>query len=37
MSNKLTNDEFILRATTVHGGKYNYSLSNYINAKLKLP
>ena len=33
---KLTTDEFIKRAKTVHGDKYDYSKVNYINADTKV-
>jgi predicted nucleic acid-binding Zn-ribbon protein len=35
-SNKLGRDEFIKRATGVHGNHYDYSIVNYINAKTKV-
>jgi hypothetical protein len=31
MSKKLTTEEFIVRAKKIHGGKYDYSKTNYIN------
>lgn len=36
MPSKLTEDVFIERARILHGGKYDYSLVNYINAKTKV-
>ena len=33
---KLTTEEFIQRAKEVHGDKYDYSKSQYINAKTKI-
>lgn len=36
MSRKKTTEEFILDAKKVHGDKYDYSISNYINARTKI-
>lgn len=36
MSRKLTTEEFIQKARTIHGDKYNYSLVNYISAFKKI-
>lgn len=36
MSKKLTTEEFIKRANTVHGGKYDYSKVNYVNNHTKV-
>lgn len=36
MSNRLTKDQFIKRATKVHGNKYDYSLVDYQTAHLKV-
>ena len=36
MPNKLTKNEFVQRAINVHGNKYDYSRSEYINAKTKM-
>lgn len=36
MSKKLTTEEFIQKSKIIHGNKYNYSLSEYINAKTKV-
>lgn len=36
MSTKLTNEEFILRATKVHGDAYDYSATSYVNAVTKV-
>ena len=33
---KLTTEEFILKAKLVYGEKYDYSLTEYINSKLKI-
>lgn len=33
---KLTTEEFIQRAKETHGNKYDYSKSQYINAKTKI-
>jgi hypothetical protein len=33
---KLTNDEFIVKAISIHGEKYDYSLSEYQNSKEKV-
>lgn len=33
---KLTNEEFIEKATSIHGNKYDYSLVNYISSKDKV-
>jgi hypothetical protein len=33
---KLTNDEFIRKAISIHGEKYDYSLVEYINSKKKI-
>lgn len=33
---KLTNEEFIEKAITIHGNKYNYSKTTYINHKTKV-
>ena len=33
---RLTLGEFINKATNIHGDKYNYLLSVYVNAKTKL-
>ncbi len=35
-SEKLTTEEFIKKAIIVHGDKYNYSNTNYINSQTKL-
>jgi hypothetical protein len=35
-SNKLNNCEFIVKSVLVHENKYNYSLVNYINSKIKV-
>jgi hypothetical protein len=36
MSKKLTTQEFIERAIAVHGNKYNYSKSVYVNNRTPL-
>lgn len=36
MSKKLTTEEFINKAKTIHGDKYNYSLVKYENSKEKI-
>jgi hypothetical protein len=36
MPAKLDNQEFIKRSTTKHNGKYNYSLSEYVNSSTKI-
>jgi len=36
MSKRKTTEEFIERSKIKHGDKYDYSLSNYINAKIKI-
>ena len=36
MSKRLTTDEFIKRATEVHGDTYDYSLVKYINSRTKI-
>lgn len=33
--NKITTEEFIQRARKVHGNKYDYSKSEYVNSKTK--
>jgi len=33
---KLNTSEFIKRAKIIHGGKYNYSLTNYVNIRTKV-
>lgn len=33
--NKITTEEFIQRARKVHGNKYDYSKSKYVNSKTK--
>jgi len=33
---KLTTEEFIKRSQIINGNKYNYSLNNYINGKIKI-
>lgn len=33
---RLTNDEFIKRAEIIHGNKFDYSLTKYINQKTKV-
>ena len=35
-SNRLTTEEFIRRAKEIHGDKYDYSKTNYIDAKTKV-
>ena len=35
-SSSLTNEEFIKEAIEIHGNKYDYSKTNYINAKTKV-
>ena len=34
--NTLSTDEFIKRASSIHGGKYDYTKSNYISARIKV-
>ena len=34
--NKLTTEQFVKRAKKIHGDKYDYSLTNYINARTKV-
>jgi hypothetical protein len=36
MGRKITTNEFILRATNVHGDRYDYSLVNYVNGRTKI-
>ena len=36
MSKKLTQEEFVARATQVHNGTYDYSLSKYLNGKTEV-
>ena len=36
MSKKLTTDEFIEKAKKIHGDKYDYSLVEYINCRIKV-
>ena len=36
MSRKLTTNEFILRSRKVHGNKYGYSNSEYVNSGTKI-
>jgi hypothetical protein len=36
MTKRKTTDEFIINAIKVHGDRYDYSLSDYINCKLEL-
>lgn len=36
MAEKLTTEDFINKAKQIHGEKYDYSLSEYINAKVKV-
>lgn len=33
---KLTKDEFVLRAKEIHGDKYDYSLTNYVNSRTEV-
>lgn len=33
---KLTNEEFINRAKSIHGDKYDYSNTQYINSRTKV-
>lgn len=33
---RLTTDDFILKAINIHGNKYDYSISNYINKRTKI-
>ena len=36
MSRKLTQEEFVSKATSIHGNRYNYSKVNYIDNKTKI-
>ena len=36
MTRKLTTEEFIVKAKAIHGDKYNYSLTEYINGDTKV-
>ena len=36
MSKKLTTEQFIEKATLIHGDKYNYSKVDYINTRTKV-
>jgi very-short-patch-repair endonuclease len=36
MASKISLEEFIKRSKTIHGNKYDYSLTNYINNKTKV-
>ncbi len=33
---KMTTEEFIIKAREVHGGKYDYSKAQYVDAKTKV-
>ena len=33
---KMTNEEFISKSRDIHGNKYDYSLTNYVNMKSKV-
>lgn len=36
LNKKITNEDFIKRAKSIHGEKYDYTLTNYINNKTKV-